>query len=163
MPIISNLCFNIFGWLQGNRLLFNIGGKPINFSVFEFSNHYCAIRYLEIYKMKLYDCAIAQNIMKFTKEEEENNTSWQCLTWNWKTTERKRISNSTSTTKTPNTNIKMKKRSNHRERIKRGVSKEYSDRAKIICDEPYLEEELRDLEEIFVENEYTKKEVREAI
>ena len=30
-------------------------GKPINFLVLEFSNHYCAIRHLEIYKMKLYN------------------------------------------------------------------------------------------------------------
>ena len=33
----------------------------------------------------------------------------------------------------------------------------------MICDEQYLEEELRNVEEIFIENGYTRKEVREAM
>ena len=57
----------------------------------------------------------------------------------------------------------IKKRSNHRERIKRGVIKGYSDRARMICEEQYLEEELRNVEEIFLENGYTRKEVRKAM
>jgi hypothetical protein len=65
--------------------------------------------------------------------------------------------------KKTNTNITIKKRSNHRESIKRGVIKGYSDRARMICDEQYLEEELRNVEEIFIENGYTRKEVREAM
>ena len=51
----------------------------------------------------------------------------------------------------------LKKRSNHRESTKRGVIKGYSDRARALCDQQYLEQELMNIEDVFVENGYSKK------
>lgn len=39
----------------------------------------------------------------------------------------------------------------------------YSDRARALCDPQYLEAELQNIEEVFIENGYSKKEVQEAM
>ena len=57
----------------------------------------------------------------------------------------------------------LKKRSNHRESTKRGVIKGYSDRARALCDQQYLEQELTNIEDVFVENGYSRKEVKGAM
>ena len=64
---------------------------------------------------------------------------------------------------TTNTNITLKKRSNHRENTKKGVIKGYSDRARALCDPEYLQDELQHIEEVFVENGYSRREVRKAM
>ena len=65
--------------------------------------------------------------------------------------------------KKTNTNITLKKRSNHRESTKRGVIKGYADRARAYCDPPYLEEELNNIVDIFEDNGYNRREIKEAM
>ena len=62
-----------------------------------------------------------------------------------------------------NTNITIKKKSNHKESIKRGVIRGFGDRSRALCDQQYLKEELKNVEEIFVENGYEQREVRKAL
>ena len=97
-------------------------------------------------------------VIRFTKEEEEENKLAVLdleLNVNRK---RKKIEFNVHYKKT-NTNITIKKQSNHRECTKRGVIKGYSDRAKTLCDPQYLEEELRNIEEVFLENGYMKRDM----
>ena len=59
-----------------------------------------------------------------------------------------------------NTNITIKKKSNHKDNIKKGIIKGFGDRARrALCYPQYLEAELENVEAVFVENGYTKKEV----
>ena len=100
-------------------------------------------------------------VIKFTKEEEEENKLAVLdleLNVNRK---RKKIEFNVHYKKT-NTNITIKKQSNHRECTKRGVIKGYNDRAKTLCDPQYLQDELKNIEEVFVENGYSKREIRNA-
>ena len=61
--------------------------------------------------------------------------------------------------KATNTNITIKKRSNHRESTKRGVIKGYADRARALCDSKYLEEELKNIRDVFKDNGYPEERV----
>ena len=65
--------------------------------------------------------------------------------------------------KKTHTNITIKKRSNHTNSTKRGIIKGYADRARRLCDEEYLPEELKNIEDVFMENGYSRKEIREAM
>ena len=65
--------------------------------------------------------------------------------------------------KKTNTNITLKKQSNHRESTKKGVIKGYADRARALCDPEYLQEEMENIEDVFVENGYSRNEVRRAM
>jgi len=105
---------------------------------------------------------IEPNVIKFTKEEEENNKLAVLdleLNVNRKT---KKIEFKVHYKKT-NTNITIKKKSNHKDSIKTAVIKGYGDRARALCDKQYLTEELKNVEQVFVENGYIKKEVRKAM
>ena len=100
--------------------------------------------------------------IRFTMEEEEDNklpVLDLVLMVNRKT---KKIEFTVHYKKT-NTNITIKKKSNHRESTKSGVIKGYTERAKALCDPQYLKEELENIGEVFEENGYSKKEVREAM
>ena len=65
--------------------------------------------------------------------------------------------------KKTNTNITIKKKSNHTERTKRGIIKGYSDRAKKLCDPEYLDDELKNIKDVFKENGYEEAEITEAM
>ena len=65
--------------------------------------------------------------------------------------------------KKTHTNITIKKNSNHRDSTKSGVIKGYVERARALCDKQYLEKELENIRQVFEENGYSKKEVREAM
>ena len=100
--------------------------------------------------------------IKFTKEEEENNKLAVLdleLNVNRK---RKKIEFNVHYKKT-NTNIMIKKKSNHRDSIKRGVIKGFADRAKHLCDPDYLDSELRNIVSIFEDNGYRTQEIEEAM
>ena len=49
------------------------------------------------------------------------------------------------------------------DRIKRGIIKGYSDRAKALCDPMYLDDELNNIKEVFKENGYSEEEISEAM
>ena len=52
---------------------------------------------------------------------------------------------------------------NHQENTKKGVIKGYGDRARALCDPQYLQSELQNIEDVFVENGYSRKEVQNAM
>ena len=106
--------------------------------------------------------SIEPEVIKFTKEEEENNKLAVLdleLNVNRKT---KKIEFNVHYKKT-NTNITIKKRSNHKESIKKGVIKGYVDRAKALCDPEYLQGEMENIKQVFVENGYTREEIKNAM
>ena len=106
--------------------------------------------------------SIEPDCIKFTKEEEENNKLPVLdleLNVNRKT---KKVQFNVHYKKT-NTNITIKKKSNHKESVKKGIIKGYGDRARALCDPQYLKTELTNIEEVFVENGFTKNEVRNAM
>ena len=101
-------------------------------------------------------------IIKFTKEEEhENKLAALDLEMNVNR-KRKKVEFNVHYKKT-NTNITLKKQSNHQENTKKGVIKGYGDRARALCDPQYLQGELQNIEDVFVENGYSRKEVQNAI
>ena len=57
------------------------------------------------------------------------------------------------------TNIPIKKKSNHKESIKKTVIKGYADRERVLCDEQILksESEMNKIEEVFRENGYEER------
>ena len=65
--------------------------------------------------------------------------------------------------KKTNTNITIKKRSNHKESVKKAVIKGYADRARALCDPGYLQSELNNIIQVFEDNGYSTEEVKEAI
>ena len=58
------------------------------------------------------------------------------------------------------TNVQLKPNSCHDDQVKYGVFKGFIHRAMVICSEPYLEEELEFLINIFIENGYNEKILR---
>ena len=58
------------------------------------------------------------------------------------------------------TNIDVKKRSYHPESMKRAIIKGFADRARALCDEKHLAEELHNIEDVFVANGYPRETVR---
>ena len=98
----------------------------------------------------------------FTKEEEEDNQLPALdleMNVNRKT---KKVECNVHYKKT-NTNITIKKNSNHKDSIKKGVIKGYADRARALCDPEYLNDELKNIEQVFEDNGYTTKEIRNAM
>ena len=100
--------------------------------------------------------------IRFTKEEEENNRLPSLdLQMNVNRKE-KRVKFSVHYKET-NTNITIKKQSNHTERTKQGVIRGYSERARAYCDPEYLQNELVNIQQIFEDNGYPKKEIEAAM
>ena len=58
------------------------------------------------------------------------------------------------------TDINVKERSNHPESMKRAILKGFADRARALCDEKHLAEELHNIEDVFVANGYPRETVR---
>ena len=65
--------------------------------------------------------------------------------------------------KKTHTNITIKKKSNHKESIKKAIIKGFADRARALCDEQHLESEMNNIAEVFRENGYEEKEIKEAM
>ena len=61
--------------------------------------------------------------------------------------------------KKTHTNINIKKKSNHPEYVKAAVIKGFAERARRICSEEYLNDELENIKNVFVANGYTRDEV----
>ena len=101
-------------------------------------------------------------IIKFTKEEEEDN-KLSALDLEMNVNRKRKIVKFNMHYKTTNTNITLKKQSNHQENTKKGVIKGYGDRARALCDPQYLQGELQNIEDVFVENGYSRKEVQNAM
>ena len=65
--------------------------------------------------------------------------------------------------KKTHTNITIKKRSNHKTSTKKRIIKGYVERAKALCDTQYLESEMKNINEVFTENGYNRREIRDAM
>ena len=65
--------------------------------------------------------------------------------------------------KPTHTNINVKATSNHPDNMKRGVIKGFIDRAKVLCDDDQLQDELKNIEDVFVANGYNRKSVKEIM
>ena len=65
--------------------------------------------------------------------------------------------------KKTHTNNIIKKKSNHKESIKKAIIKGYADRARVLCDEQHLELEMSNIAEVFRENGYKEKKIEGAI
>ena len=61
--------------------------------------------------------------------------------------------------KKTHTNITIKKKSNHKESVKKAVIKGYADRARALCDEQHLEAEMDNIADVFKANGYEEKEI----
>ena len=100
--------------------------------------------------------------IKFTKEEEEDN-KLAVLDLELNVNRKKKKIEFNVHYKKTNTNITIKKKSSHTESTKRGIIKGYSDRARRLCDPEYLNDELKNVKEVFKENGYTEREIDEAM
>ena len=103
---------------------------------------------------------IESGVIVFTKEDQEGNVlpvlDLKLLIVERKT---KRIMYSVHYKKT-HTNIKVKKKSNYPESMKNAIIKDSADRARTLCDEKHLAEELHNIEDVFVANGYPRGTVR---
>jgi uncharacterized protein (UPF0335 family) len=63
--------------------------------------------------------------------------------------------------KKTHTNINVKAKSNHPPCMKKGIIKVFADRARALGDEKNLEEELKNVEDVFVANGFERQKVRE--
>ena len=100
--------------------------------------------------------------IKFTKEEEEDN-KLAVLDLELNVNRKKKKIEFNVHYKKTITNITIKKKSNHTERRKRGIIKGYSERAKKLFDPVYLNDELKNIKDVFKENGYEEAEITEAM
>jgi rubrerythrin len=106
--------------------------------------------------------SIEPESIKFAKEEEDNN-KLAVLDLEMNVNRKKKKVEFGVHYKESNTNITIKKKSNHKESIKKGVIKGYAERARALCDPEYLSDELQNIEQVFEDNGYTKEEIRNAM
>ena len=103
---------------------------------------------------------IEPGVIVFTKEDQEGDVltvvNLKLLIVDRET---KRIMYSVHYKKT-HTNINVKKRTNHPESMERSIIKGSADRARALCDEKHLAEELHNIEDVFAANGYPGKTVR---
>ena len=62
--------------------------------------------------------------------------------------------------KKTHTNINVKEKSNHPPYMKKGIIKGFADRARALCDDQHLGNELKNIEDVFVANGYEREKVR---
>ena len=62
--------------------------------------------------------------------------------------------------KKTHTNINVKEKSNHPPYMKKGIIKGFADRARALCDDQHLGNELKNIEDVFVANGYERGKVR---
>ena len=106
--------------------------------------------------------SIEPGVIIFTMEKEENNQLAALdLEFNVNR-ELKKVEFNVHYKKT-NTNIMIKKRSNHKESIKKGIIKGYADRARALCDPAYLNSEMQNIINVFEDNGYSRGEVEDAM
>ena len=70
-------------------------------------------------------------------------------------TEKRKRSNSEYIT------ITIKKKSNHTGNTKRAIIKGYTNRAKALCDPEHLQDELKNIKDVFEENRYDRREIEQ--
>ena len=102
---------------------------------------------------------IEPGVIVFTKEDQEGDVLPVLDLKQTVDRKTKKIECSVYYKKT-HTNINVKERSNHPESMKRAIVKGFTDRARALCDEKHLAEELNNIEDVFVANGYPRETVR---
>ena len=102
---------------------------------------------------------IEPNVIVFTKEDEKDNIL-PVLDLKQTVNRRTKKIECTVHYKSTHTNINVKENSNHPAVMKKGIIKGFADRAKTLCDDGYLEDELKNIEDVFVANGYPRKVVK---
>ena len=95
--------------------------------------------------------SIEPGVIRFTKEEEVDN-KLPSLDLEMNVNRKKKKVEFNVYYKKTNTNITIKKRSNHKESVKKAVIKGAADRARALCDPEYLQSELNNIIEVFKDN-----------
>ena len=106
--------------------------------------------------------SIKKDIIVFTIEEQQDDTLSVLDLKQTVDRRTKRIKFSVHY-KATHTNINVKAKSNHPKFMKRGIMKGFAERARALCDQEFLEDELQNLEDVFVANGYTRSEVKKAL
>ena len=65
--------------------------------------------------------------------------------------------------KKTHTNINVKERSNHPHFMKKDIIRGFAERARALCDGKYLNDELQNIEDVFVANGYERNEVKRCL
>ena len=99
-------------------------------------------------------------IIVFTKEEEQQGNLAVLDLKNMVNRRTKKVE-FTVNYKTTHTNINVKAKSNHPDNMKRAIMKGFSERARALCDDEYLEDEIKNIEDTFVANGFDRDTVRE--
>ena len=105
---------------------------------------------------------VKPGILVFTKEEQEDETLSVLDLKQIVDRKTKRLKFSIHY-KTTHTNINVHARSNHPEYMKKAIVKGFAERAKQLCDEDSVEEEIRNIENVFVANGYERSKIKEYI
>ena len=113
-------------------------------------------------QIKYWNILTALNQTQSSLQEEEEDNKLAVLDLELNVNRKKKKVEFNVHYKKTNTNITIKKRSNHKESIKRGVIKGYADRARAICDPENLETEMENIVNVFEDNGYSKKEIEDA-
>ena len=103
---------------------------------------------------------IEPNVIIFTKEESEND-SIAVLDLKQTINRQTKKIECTVNYKATHTNINVKEQSNHPESMKRAIILGFAERARALCDEQHLQDELENIEDIFVANGFKRGTVRE--
>ena len=59
--------------------------------------------------------------------------------------------------KKTHTNINVKEKSNHPPCVKKGIIKGFADRARALCDDKHIGDELKNVEDVFVANGFKER------
>ena len=103
--------------------------------------------------------AMEENIIVFTKEEQKED-SLPVLDLKQNVNRETGKIECTVHYKKTHTNINVKEKSNHPHFMKKGIIRGFTERARALCDEKHLNDELQNIEDVFVANGYDRTNVR---
>ena len=103
--------------------------------------------------------SIKPDVIVFTKEDQENDVL-PVLDLKQKVKRKTKQVEYMVHYKKTHSNINVKERSNHPPCMKKGIIKGFADKARALCDEQHLEDELKNVEDVFVANGYDRKVVK---
>ena len=106
--------------------------------------------------------AIEKGVIVFTKEEQHEG-SLPVLDLKQNVNRETGEVECTVHYKKTHTNINVKEKSNHPHFMKKGIIRGFAERARALCDGKYLNDELQNIEDVFVANGYERNEVKRCL
>jgi hypothetical protein len=104
--------------------------------------------------------SIKPDVIIFTKEDQEADVLQVLDLKQVKNRKTKQIECMVHYKKT-HTKINIKEKSNHPPGVKKGIIKGFADRARALCDDKHVNDELKNVEDVFVANGFERKKVQE--